>query len=162
LLGVGFAPSELLESVENRFISAFSQDGNGSGRNVFWGIVYNNILNASDLEFYFGHSVGAIQDLLFFRFGKGIGAHNDFLDVGFTFGVVQLLALILLYLIMFFKIFTHKAERAIKYSLQASILGLFSLSIVTGGMFDAQFSVFFFGLGMLLNAKSDDKNVYSS
>lgn len=73
----------------------------GSGRSIFWLIVWNDFWNKDLLHILFGNGMNSIAPLLKMKFGIAIGAHNGWLDMLYSYGILGLI----LYLNIILKIF---------------------------------------------------------
>ncbi|MCQ2095120.1 MAG: O-antigen ligase family protein [Bacteroidaceae bacterium] len=66
------------------------KDSVGSGRNIFWKIVWNDFWNGDPVYYFIGHGTNTVQFLLDKKYGIAIGAHNGWLDHLYTFGLTGL------------------------------------------------------------------------
>jgi len=63
----------------------------GSGREIFYAIVFNSWVNSGLTEQLFGHGFGSVQALLLREYGMAISSHNGFLDCVYVYGLVGLI-----------------------------------------------------------------------
>lgn len=59
----------------------------GSGRHIFWAIVWNNFWEGDLLYILFGNGYGSVQDLLKRTYGLAILSHNGWLDYMYIYGL---------------------------------------------------------------------------
>ena len=59
----------------------------GSGRNIFWAIVWKYFWNNDALHILFGNGIDSVSLLLKEKYGMAIGAHNGWLDNLYSFGL---------------------------------------------------------------------------
>jgi len=67
----------------------------GSGRDVLWMKTWDAIWSSNTIKLLFGHGVGAIFNLI------GINSHNDFLQVGYDYGLIALILYIAFFISLF-------------------------------------------------------------
>ncbi len=63
----------------------------GSGRAIFWGMVWKHFWNNDLIYILFGNGCGSVQELLKRTYGAAILSHNGWLDYMYIYGVVGLL-----------------------------------------------------------------------
>ena len=63
----------------------------GSGRQIFWAIVWSNFWEGDLLHILFGNGYGSVQDLLKRTYGMAILSHNGWLDYMYIYGLGGLL-----------------------------------------------------------------------
>ncbi len=62
----------------------------GSGREIFWALVWNHFWDGDILQILLGHGYGSVQKLLDATYGMAIGSHNGWLDYMYMFGLIGL------------------------------------------------------------------------
>ena len=62
----------------------------GSGRSIFWRIVWDDFWTKDILHILFGNGMNSIAPLLKMKFGIAIGAHNGWLDMLYSYGIIGL------------------------------------------------------------------------
>ena len=62
----------------------------GSGREIFWALVWNHFWDSDILQILLGHGYGSVQKLLDATYGMAIGSHNGWLDYMYMFGLIGL------------------------------------------------------------------------
>jgi hypothetical protein len=81
------------DAISYRFEELLQGDSRGeygSGRTVFYNIVWRSWLYSKNYELVFGHGMGSVKNLLIKTYGID-HAHNDFLEIIHTWGLVGLL-----------------------------------------------------------------------
>lgn len=63
----------------------------GSGRAIFWGMVWKHFWNNDLIYILFGNGCGSVQELLKRTYGAAILSHNGWLDYMYIYGIVGLL-----------------------------------------------------------------------
>lgn len=74
----------------------------GSGRSIFWKIVWDTFWKGDSKELLFGNGYGSVHLLLKVKYGMAIGAHNGWLDNLFSFGIIGFLLFLYTNLILLF------------------------------------------------------------
>lgn len=59
----------------------------GSGRSIFWKIVWDDFWN-NDMNIFIGNGINSVPVILKKEFGMAIGAHNGWLDFLYSFGII--------------------------------------------------------------------------
>lgn len=158
---VGFVISPFIyfvpTSFYDLFISRIFETGtgakwSGAGRTEFWEIILQALYNADEVPRMIGFGVGQIEELLLSSMDTAIGGHNDFLDITYSFGLIGLGSLSILWLSFYRVSFRTSNDRTKVYTLRTSFFALLVFSMSTGGVFDPQFCTFFFFIGWLVNA----------
>lgn len=72
----------------------------GSGRSIFWKIVWDDFWN-NDMNIFIGNGINSVPVLLDEKFGMAIGAHNGWLDFLYSFGIIG----VIIYGLSIFNIF---------------------------------------------------------
>ncbi len=94
---------EAIANIQMRNEIDATNDSVGSGRSVFWKLVWDDFWNGNAMQIFFGHGTNTVPELLGRTFGMSIGAHNGWLDMLYSFGLVG----ISLYVSMIWGLFKH-------------------------------------------------------
>lgn len=78
----------------------------GSGREIFYRIVFEGWINSNIIHFIFGFGIGAVNQLLLTKFGIAISAHSGFLDILYSYGLIG----IIIYLSVFYSLWIYRLE----------------------------------------------------
>lgn len=73
----------------------------GSGREIFWALVWNHFWDGDILQILFGHGYGSVQKFLDASYGMAIGSHNGWLDYMYMFGLIGLAIYIRIFKFMY-------------------------------------------------------------
>lgn len=110
----------------------------GSGRDSFWMMLLEDFLKGNGIVF--GYGVGRIAD---FYYSKGLNylphAHNDFLEIGYTFGLIGLF----LWIVFLWNLYLYSQSRLLssdnKIILKISLISYLFVGFFSGCLLRAEF-----------------------
>lgn len=87
--------SAYLDSIIGQIMARTAEEAEegefGSGRTVFWNIVWNNYLSLGFFQQLIGAGNGSVRLMLAQKYGMAIGAHNGFLDCIYSYGIIGII-----------------------------------------------------------------------
>lgn len=145
------------DAITHRFENLLSGDGAyqtesyGSGRSVFYAIVYNNWADSSWMNFLFGNGIGAVSDLLRREYYDIKHAHNDILEILYTFGLFG-------FFVWFYFLYQLlKIRKSVKrYSADkvniyyVSIISFLIVSLTSGSFYRVEMIIFSIGISSII------------
>lgn len=110
----------------------------GSGRDGFWVMLLDDFLKGNGI--IFGYGVGSVAD---FYYSKGLDylphAHNDFLEIGYTFGLIGLFV----WIVFLWKLYLYSRSRLISFDnkiiLKMSLVSYLFVGFFSGCLLRAEF-----------------------
>jgi hypothetical protein len=89
-IGVGAYIQTSLDQIIERNAMELESDEYGSGRTVFWLIIWQNFWKQDIINIIFGNGYGSVHELMQHEYGMPIGSHNGFLDCLYSYGLFGL------------------------------------------------------------------------
>lgn len=124
----------------------------GSGRDGFWTMLLEDFLEGNGM--IFGYGVGSIAD---FYYSEGLDylphAHNDFLEIGYTFGLIGLFV----WIVFLWKLYLYSRSRLLSFDnkiiLRISLVSYLFVGFFSGCLLRAEFIPLGIAISNTLNLK---------
>jgi len=138
--------SNLLEGDQS-----YQEDSYGSGRSIFYKIVFDGWAESETPQLLFGHGIGSVSELLKLKYYDIKHSHNDILEVLYTFGLFGCFV----WSMIMFKLWKlrHAVKKYIPHRINIyymSYLSFLIVSLTSGSFYRIEMIVFSIVIGTLM------------